>query len=390
LEPFSRAENLPSWIQNVYQFQIVKAASFAKEKGILGKAAEEGKKLVTTVEKTIGRDVDGANLESQMQAAKAYQEYRSALNAITSASTSRNQAYQMALQVFSEDPVNSKAPFFTANNAVSQMKIHLGKGKPLDEIFWKLVIGPIDFMWTFVRMETACHLQNIWEQTVLAEAQDITGPQTMQILLSPDGLLWKFVKGPGAPFINWNIQRGYAAKEVLGGTIPFAPSFFTFLRQGAAGRQAAAAKPNYKVVISGLPTDANPDALKKPHRTRLEVQCGGAVLTIINENYPVRGTFNWSPESCRDTLFQIEVGDLVLTKKYSGNMSFAEFLQDFRGGERTFYPREFPAEKADLEALGIKSIRVNYQFSGDYQSAIGQIRSLPGQVPRTIVRCWEQ
>jgi len=390
LEPFSRAENLPSWVQNVYQFQIVKAGSLLKEKGILGKAAEEGKKLITTVEKTMGRDVGGGALESQLQATKAYQEYRNALTAITPASASRNQAYQMAFQVFGEDPATSKAPFFAAYQAVSQMKIHLGKGIPTDEIFWKMITGPIEFMWTFVRMEAACHLQNQWEQSVLAETQGITGPQGMQILLSPEGPLWKFVKGPGAPFINWNIQRGYAAKEALGGAIPFDPSFFAFLRQGAAGRQAAAARPNYKVVLNGLPTDANSDAQKKPQRTRLEVQCGGAVQTIINENYPVRGTFNWSPETCGDVLFQIEVGDLVLTKKYAGNLGFAEFLQDFRGGQRTFYPSEFPAEKAGLEALGIKSIRVNYQFSGDHQSAIGQIRSLPGQAPRNIVRCWEQ
>ena len=390
LEPFSRAADLPSWVQNVYQFQLIKAGSFAKEKGILEKAAEEGKKLITTVEKTIGKDVGGVALESQFQATKAYQEYRNSLTAITPASASRNQAYQMAFQVFSEDPAISKSPFFTAHNAVTQMKIHLGKGRPADEIFWKLITGPIEFMWTYVRTETACHLQNQWEQTVLAETQAAGGPQAIQLLLSPEGPLWKFVKGPGAPFINWSVQRGYSAKEALGGTIPFGASFFAFLRQSAAGRQVAAAKPNYKVMINGLPTDVNPDAQRKPHRTRLEVQCGGTVQTIINENYPVRGTFNWSPETCGDVLFQIEVGDLVLTKKYTGNLGFAGFLQDFRGGQRTFYPSEFPAEKAGLEALGIKSIRVNYQFSGDHQSAIGQIRSLPGQAPRNIVRCWEQ
>ena len=124
--------------------------------------------------------------------------------------------------------------------------------------------------------------------------------------------------------------------------------------------------------------------------TRLEVQCGSAVQTIINENYPVRSTFNWSPEGCGDVLFQIEVGYLVLTRKYTGSLAFAEFLQEFRGGQRTFYPAEFPAEKTDLEGMGIKSIRVNYQFSGDHQSAIAQIKSLPGKAPRNIVRCWEQ
>lgn len=270
------------------------------------------------------------------------------------------------------------------------MKANLARGKAADEIFWKLLTGPIEFMWTFVRMEAACHLQNQWEQTVLAEVQPVGGTQATQLLLSPEGPVWKFVKGPAAGFISWGLQRGYFPKEALGGAMPFEPSFFAFLRQSAAGRQAAASKPNYKITIDGLPTDANPDARIIPKKTRLEIQCGGAVQTIINENYPVRANFNWSPESCSDVLFQIEVSDLVLTKKYSGSLAFAEFLQDFRGGQRTFYPAEFPAERAGLEALGIKTIRVNYLFSGDHRSAIAQIGSLPGQAPRNIVRCWEQ
>ena len=85
---------------------------------------------------------------------------------------------------------------------------------------------------------------------------------------------------------------------------------------------------------------------------------------------------------------QIEVGDVVLTKKYIGNQAFSEFLQDFKGGRRTFSPNEFPGEKAALDKLGIKYIRVNYQFMGD-QAVLGQIGSLPGEAPRSIVKSWE-
>ena len=295
----------------------------------------------------------------------------------------------MASQVFSEDSATSKSPFFTAYGAIARLKNSLGKGRPTEDVTAKLLTGPLDYLWTFTRVESACFLQNQWEEKVLAESQGATGQQAVQLLLGSEGLAWKFVKGPAAPFIGRSLQKGYYAKEVLGGTIPFEAPFFSFLVKGAQAQAAAMTKQTYTVGIKGLPTDANPDAKLKPHSTKLELQCAAGPQNLNNLNYPVRKTFSWSPETCRDVLFQIEVGDVVLTKKYIGDQAFPEFLQDFKGGQRTFYPNEFPGEKVFLERLGIKYIRASYQFSGD-QSILGQVRALPGQAPRSIVKCWAE
>jgi len=390
LEPLVKGEGLPAWLQQVYRFQIVKNLSKTQGAagGLLGKAAEEGKKLIGTIEKTIGKDAGGETPESQMLAAKAYQEYLNALVALAPVSTSRSQAFQMTSQVYSEDPSTSKSPIFTAYGAVTKLKNNMTKGRPTEEIFWKLITGPIEYLWFYARTETACYLQSQWEEKVLAETQGATGQQAMQLLLGPEGHVWKFLKGPAGPFVARSLQRGYFAKEALGGALPFEASFFAFLTKGAQAQAAAMTKQNYNVVIKGIPTDTNPEARLKPHSTKLELQCGGSVQGLINLNYPVSKTFNWSPETCGDVLFQIEVGDIVLTKKYTGNQAFPEFLQDLRGGHRTFSPNEFPGEKAALEKIGIKYIKVNYQFMGD-QAVLGQIRSLPGHAPKDIVRCWE-
>jgi type VI secretion system protein ImpL len=257
----------------------------------------------------------------------------------------------------------------------------------------KMITGPLDFLWTCVRMETACYLQTQWEEKVLAEAQGASGVQAIQIILGPDGPVWKFVKGSGtaAPFLGWSPQRGYYTKETLGGSVPFDPSFFAFLAKGAKVSAAAATgkKENFNVVIRGLPTDTNPEARIKPHATRLELQCASGVQSLVNQNYPVNKTFMFSPDGCGDVLFQIEVSDLILTKKYTGPRAFPEFLQDFRGGRRTFNPGEFPAERVSLERLGIKYIRVNYQFSGE-GPIMGAAASIPGQAPRNIAQCWKE
>jgi type VI secretion system protein ImpL len=389
IEPLARGGSLPPWLQQVYQFQMIKAEDLLKEKSGLGKAAEEGKKLIATLEKRIGGKTVGETRESQMIAAKAYQEYRGALAAIAAVSTSRGQIFQMASQVFSEDPATSKSPFFAAHGALARLKAGLGRGRPTEDITAKLLAGPLDYLWTFTRVESACYLQNQWEEKVLAESQGATGQQALQLLLGSDGLAWKFVKGPAAPFISRSLQRGYDAKEVLGGTIPFEASFFSFLVKGAQAQAAAVTKRTYTVGIRGLPTDANPDAKVKPHSTRLELQGTAGAQSLVNLNYPISKTFSWSPETCRDVLFQIEVADIVLTKMYGGDQAFPEFLQDFRGGQRTFYPQDFPGEKAALERLGIKYIKANYQFSGD-QSILGQVKALPGQAPRSIVKCWAE
>jgi type VI secretion system protein ImpL len=112
-----------------------------------------------------------------------------------------------------------------------------------------------------------------------------------------------------------------------------------------------------------------------------------------NLNYPVSKTFTWTPDACGDVLFQVEVGDVTLTKRYSGPQAFSAFIQEFRGGRRVLYPSQFPGEKGALERLGIRYIRVNYQFSGDLSmgggGGGGARSTLPGQVPRRIARCWD-
>ncbi|MFH1146599.1 MAG: type VI secretion protein IcmF/TssM N-terminal domain-containing protein [Pseudomonadota bacterium] len=382
LDPLSDEGSLPSWLEQAYRLQLLKAQGPAG--GLLAKAAEEGKKLVVKVKERIGKQAGG--LESSVSAIKAYQDYYRALAAITPSAASSAQAYKIAFQTFSEDPATGKSPFITAKGAAVRLKSITQDGSLMDEVIWQLVSGPVDFLWSFVRMETALNLQQQWEQTVLAEIQGAEGPQAAQLMFSPDGPVWKFVKGPAAPFVSFGIGRGYYAREVLGGAVPFEGSFFSFLRQNAPGKQAAV-KSNYSVAVRGLPTDSNSEARFKPHATRLDLQCAGITQTLLNQNFPVSKTFQWAPGACGDVTLQIEVGDLVLTRYYMGDQGFLDFLKDFPGGQHTFYPNDFPGERPRLNAMGIKYIKVRYDLSG-HQAILGGLGSLSGGAPRQIVRCW--
>ncbi len=385
-EPLLQTENLPFWLQQVYHFQVVKVLSKTqKEGGLLDKAAEEARKWITQLEKSLGKEVGQA--ETQSQAAKAYIEYINGLTAIAQSTSSRPQAFQMASQVFGEDPTTSKSPLLACANSLNRLKGLMMKGRPTEDIFWKLVSGPLDFLWYFIRKETASYLQAQWEEKVLAEVQGLPSAQATQLLLGPDGHVWKFMKGPAAPFVS-KTPKGYAPKEFLGGSIPFEATFLNFITKGAPAPTLT--RQSYTVSIRGLPTASNPEAKVKPHSTKIELQCAGQTQSLVNYNYPVSKTFQWSMETCGDVLFQIEVGNLVLTKKFTGNQAFPDFLQEFKDGTRIFSPAEFPNEKAALEGLGIKQIKVSYQFGGDFQALVGQIKPILGQAPGNIVRAWEE
>jgi hypothetical protein len=93
--------------------------------------------------------------------------------------------------------------------------------------------------------------------------------------------------------------------------------------------------------------------------------------------------------------FTIEVGDVVLTRVYDGELGFPKFLRDLHGGERTFTldDRTLSARRTDLERMGIKHITVRYRMSGQ-GPVIAQLTPKPQaplvQIPNRIARCWDQ
>lgn len=375
LQAFGTGEGTPAWVQQVFQYQVLKAP------GMATKTLDEGKKLAEKVGDLVGKKVEGV---TQLAAVKPLQEYIAAVTAMAPATKSRPQAFQMAQQVFAEDPVISKSPFYIASDAVQRLKTSY-QGN-IDDTIFRLINGPSTFLWTYARKEAACVLQKQWEEKVLQDAQAATDPQSMQMLMGPDGPVWKFAKDPAGPFVGWTLRQGYYSKSALGGSIDFDPSFYSFLKKGAKAKLAVPPKQNNIVSIKGLPTDANGDAITKPQGTRFEMQCATGAQVIENMNFPVSKNIAWSPDSCGEVVFQIEIGDLVLTRKYQ---TFPEFLQDFQGGRHTFSPQNFPREKAALDRMKIRFIRVNYQFSGTHDiMKMGAGASL-GQIPRVISRCWD-
>jgi len=410
LEPFGAGEVVPPWLALAWRYRALQAAGSAAgaaegaAAGVRTAAADGARKVADGLGKLVGQQLPGAETaEQQLTSVKALHDYQEAMVQIAPVAKSRTLAYQMALQFFTEDAVVGKSPFYQAANAVQRVNASLSDGRG-DETFSRLISGPVSFYGNYVRMETACSLQRQWEEKVLKEGQGGSDAATLGYLLGKEGPVWKFVSASADPFIGWTPGRGYFSKVALGGSVAFEPGFYAFLTKGAKAKVAAAAaapaKQSYNVTIKGLPTDANAESRVKPQSTRLELQCASGPQVIDNMNYPVSKTFVWSPETCSDVLFQIDVGDAILSKHYSGPQGFPDFLQDFPGGRHTFYPKEFPHEQRLLAGMGVRYIRVNYQLFGghDIATAAGAgaagggaagAKSQTGQVPAKITQCWD-
>lgn len=388
LELVAREAPQPAWLQQLASLQAVRLQSRAVDNATVGKVTEGGKELVAAIGKNLGQAAGAERLEAQLAIAKACREYGDALAAITPSVGSRNHAFELTARTFGEDPTTGKSPCYSAAAAAARLKAAIS-GPAADPVFSQLVSGPHEFLWAYLRIESAAHLQSLWEEQVLGATVGMTDQQATPALLGAEGLVWRFVKGPAAPFLTRSVS-GYRAKETLGGGLAIEPALFDFMAKGArtqATIMAMGRPQNFSVVIKGLPTDSNSEARMKPQATRLDVQCGSTIQSLVNNNYPVAKTISWSPDACSDVTLQIEVGDVVLTRHYLGQQGFPEFLKDLRGGRRTFTTREFPGEKAALERMGVKSVTVNYQLIGS-AAVLKQASNSIVRAPRIIARAW--
>lgn len=371
------------------RLQATAAEVIAKPPGLLQKAAETIKSQVGRVEKATGLRAERAwSIESRLAAGRGLQEYQKNLLALASLCATRESAFQVGAALFRETPAASQSPVFLAQKALESFKTGLPAVAAEPEAFWALLRGPLDTLKTFALAETACHLQQLWEKEVLLPSQQIADKNELPAaLLGPQGLASRYAEGPGAPFIDQNLARGfYARTSIDRRALPFDAEFFNFMNRGYRAPPKPV-KESYSVTLEGAPTGANASARIQPSATRLELQCAEKTQVLVNRNYPVRQTFTWSPTTCGDTQLQIEVGNVVLTLPFPGPLGFAKFLQLFYRGEVLFPAKNFGSDKALLDSLGIEEITVKYLISG--HEPVVQLLAAPPpiRVPTTILAC---
>ncbi|WP_300667612.1 type VI secretion protein IcmF/TssM N-terminal domain-containing protein [Desulfoluna sp.] len=383
-------EETPLWMTPIFEFQEIRHyASTATQRqdarhaGIPGKGGRflsRVKKYAGSV-RPVGKDVS----ESVMICAEAFTQYTAGISGISKASLSIGGSFALAGIVFSEDPVTGKSPVRLATSSEETMKIAMENHRAARALFCTLFHGPFDYLWDRICTNTGVHLQEVWDETVLSEINGIYDKKTMSnALFGKSGCVSKYIAGPARPFIGKKRRKGYYAKKAVGKVIPFKKSLFTYVTRGTYGNKSE--KTEFKVTIEGLPTDINSDANIQPHMTTLKLDSVDKTQVLVNRNYQVKETFQWSSREGGDVTLKIGVGDLVLEKKYTGNWAFAKFIKAFSHGQHEFHVKDFPESEATLKRMGVRYIRVNYKMTGT-RPILRMMYNVAGKPPEVIIAC---
>ena len=407
-KPLGEREGVPTWVRLVLSFQEVRSEAAIQSKtakgGVLTKAAAEGKKVAEAGKVIIrgrARSPDAETLKTLdriAKEAKQFNAYEKALSDIIPVTISTAIAYKMASEFYSGDgqPPSTgqpgggqtgggQSPFQAAHMALTKIKSSMRQQTRHENLFWRLLSGPLYFLLAYTAQEASCELQAKWEGSVLAEIQDMPRSKLGEALFKHDqGLVWQYVKGPAAPFLGRG-RMGYYSRTSLDQRFPFKKSFLIFLDRGATWTQKVL--PEYKVGLKTLPTNVNKGAFLEPFSSVLTLNCDAGVQTLENFNYPASFEFKWKPEKCGQVSLQIMFDDFTLTKTYEGVNGFPEFLADFKGGVKTFTRKDFPDREIDLSSINVNRITVSYLIDGD-----APVRKLldtkPLRVPQYIATCW--
>ncbi len=381
-------ETPPEWMSQIFDFSAVRKHVEKPEdptaQAMVEKVKKKGVNFLGTAGKAVVSRIPSA--EALKTSGEIYGRYKQSLENLAMSCASRPSAFKLASDVFKEDPSMGESFLASSRRHADELKSSMPHSVGSGDVAGRLIDSPMDFLWNISVRKAACHIQDLWSETVLSEVQGVKDKKTMaDMLMGKDGgLVIAFVKGPVAPFVGRDAGRGYYARHMAGKTMPFNGGFFSYLTRGAFSTQAEQGL--YKVKIEGVPTDTNPDAAVIPHVTRLEMECAGGVQNLEYYNYPAAKVFEWSPSECGDVSLKVTIGDLTLRRDYNGFRAFARFLGDFRSGQHTFYRADFPSESAVLKRMGIKFFKVKYKISGG-GPVISLLNVDTGRVPEVIVSC---
>ena len=381
------------WLAHIKDFSLIRKAA-AADTVTDNKAVDQIANRVTFKGKTAAKLVLGAMAQSDMSKVKdAYKRYRSALEGFSGISTSTLRAYEVAREGFEDDPAQAKSAVLAAEKSIETIRSALGRKDATTEqdAFWCLLTQPVDALWKYSVIKAGCHLQKLWDEEVLVETQGVYDRHRLVTLLFGDkGYVDQFTQKNARPFLQLNSRRGYHARDLGGCKIAFRPEYLKFLESGKKWetQSGGQAQNSYAVDVVAYPTDVNIDARVKPHMTQLVVQSAQGDMALVNRQYPIEEKFNWSPATCGDVSLQIMLGDITLTKKYTGYCAFGKFLREFKNGKKVFTGLDFPEYAPDFYRMGVRQIEVLYHFQlSQVNPILRLLKSAPGRPPTNIISC---
>ncbi len=405
LEPFSRNANTPQWLKlaiahdkihrQAHETEFLKQASGLSK--MTGGVLESGKQLLNEIKSKKVELPDRSKPQKQLDLVKAYAEFSKSLQDMARGITTNGAAMRLATEIFSGGGAPQAAqagdsagtakpsPFSRVQETYKSFQAQM-RDVGDDKIYWDLINSSLRFFAMTAAREAECSLQEKWQSQVLAETSAASESSLQDLLFGPQGTVWSFVKGTASPFLKGGAQ-GYTSTSVMGQQVRFRQDFIEFITKGNVGRQKI--KDSYTVRIKAYPVHVNREAKPKPQAAYLSLACGDDLQSLNNMNFQAQKSFKWGVKNCGDTILRIKFGSVTLERNYSGARGFINFLTDFKRGERTFTPEDFPEHENDLKAMSVQQIRIKYLFEGE-RDLLNLPDYAPHAAPPVISSCQQR
>lgn len=372
--------------QKAYMDWVKKTKNDASMPGFFTQAARTAEELAKAA---IGQVAVAT--EEDLQKIQLFVDLDERLHQIALTLADKDKTFESVKNAFEVEKSTSASvnPVLKANWDLTRLRDTMGRNRPEEKLFWDLFERPLLFGWQVQLDVAASIMQMTWDHDVLAEAADLAGWRKMNALLyGPDAKVWKFIKGPAAPFLTKEKTGGWAPKPLLNQTMPFSKAFLDLLEAGQrSGRQLTTAPQGAMMVrLEAMPTDVNTEARTGILRTVVKLLCGKEIQQIENLNFPVAQTFVYKPEECQDLAIEFDAGDAAVMKEYPGYLGFAQFLSDVAGGQATYKVSDLTKIKGDISRYKVETITIHFKKPRGHEPILKFLEFAPENVPDKIIK----
>lgn len=409
IEPYKDDAELPDWATMMLYYEDMRA--FAPEEKtdgaqnkmltkmalkVVGKAGPIGKAIAGAGKKGMkakkkmdkgksGPSPDERQLQLE-EAGKLLGEYRQSQSDFVYSAEMRTVSHNSISGLYTtpDNPASGEGSLAMAYSSLKKLQAIVGKESNTNKAFWSLYSGAIDLMQSYMLQESSCEVQDVWEQEFLSNIDGVPSYKLPNMVFGEQGMLWSFLDTELAPFVTKRLGAGFVAKKVQHDKYPLNPEFLEFAAKADDARKTK--RDFYPVQIRTLPTSTNLDAKYTVSKTSLELLCSDGPTMLVNKNFSTSKLFKWQ-ESCTDVNLTINLGRFVLEKKYTGELGFPNFLNDFKSGQKRFTSSEFPEQTDKLREAGVSYVDVKYVMSG-HDVLITALDSKQLKIPRNIAACW--
>lgn len=415
-------KNRPGWVSNIEFIQTLRQSALSTS--YFSDITNEIK-MWAAISK-LNNSNHGAQEKNTSESRSLYLKYAQALEKVLSAAIlSPGNAAELSANYsgLGVDPSIKTSAMRDAVGALQQLEDKVGvKNQPWNSPGWVVLEGPLKTTIAYTYNQAACTMQSAWNSNVIYPTKlATTEAEVFQKTFGEQGTLWSFIDKTAKPFLTIN-GSDFVNTSVDGSSLDWDLSFIPFLNNAASEKrkrdaaiqkaeledklantrdnakikeiddriqdieqnQAKFNQTTFTVKIDSLPVQANAMAKSLPFGAAITLSCGSSQQKLTQLNFSLSQTFNWKANTCGETELQIFVGEQILSKVWTGEFGFSQFLNEFKTGKKTFLAKQFPEQASALDQLGIKQIDVFFNFSGSsaFVTAANQYQEEAAELPK--------